>query len=152
MAAAVISFAPALIPFQRCSDMLQIEKFAHSAVTVCEKMGYTEGMARGLQVTEISFCFCYHYSQQPPLQAYAQCRLHQGNVEVSRKLLEQCVLLQRRCNNPVGESVAIATAAASLEPSIDAKPMLEKALSIAKDCHAINNCVAYLIRLGNLFA
>jgi hypothetical protein len=30
--------------------------------------------------------------------------------------------------------------------------MLEKALSIAKDCHAINNCVAYLIRLGNLFA
>jgi hypothetical protein len=85
-------------------------------------------------------------------QAYAQCRLQQGNVDISRKLLEQCVLLQRRCSNPVGECVAIATAAASLEPSIDAKPMLEKALSIAKDCHSINNCVSFLIRLGNLFA
>ena len=85
-------------------------------------------------------------------QAYAQCILLQGNVDLSRKLLEQCVMVMRRCNNPVGESVAIATAAASLEPSIDAKPMLEKALSFAKDCHAINNCVAYLIRLGNLFA
>jgi hypothetical protein len=71
---------------------------------------------------------------------------------MSRKLLEQCVLVLRRCSNPVGESVAIATAAASLEPSIDAKPMLEKALSIAKDCHAIGHCVSYLIRLGNLFA
>lgn len=109
-------------------------------------------MARGLQVTETSFFSFQHCSQHPPLQAYAQCRLHQGNVEVYRKLLEQCVLLQRRCNNPVGESVAIATAAASLELSIYAKPMLEKALSIAKDFHAINNCVAYLIRLGNLFA
>ena len=85
-------------------------------------------------------------------QAYAQCVLQQGNLELSRKLLEQCVLVLRRCNNPVGESVAIATAAASLEPSIDAKPMLEKALSIAKDCHSINNCVSYLIRLGNLLA
>jgi hypothetical protein len=85
-------------------------------------------------------------------QAYAQCVLQQGNVDHSRKLLEQCVLVLRRCNNPVGESVAIATAAASLEPSIDAKPMLEKALSIAKDCHSINNCVSYLIRLGNLLA
>jgi hypothetical protein len=85
-------------------------------------------------------------------QAYAQCILHQGNVDASRKLLEQCVLVLRQCNNPVGESVAIATAAASLEPSIDAKPMLQKALGIAKECHSVNNCVSYLIRLGNLFA
>ncbi len=40
-----------LILFQRCRDMQQIEKLAHLSVAVCEKMGYIEGMARGLQAS-----------------------------------------------------------------------------------------------------
>jgi hypothetical protein len=36
--------------FQHSSDVQKIEQLALCAVTFCEKMGYVEGLARGLQV------------------------------------------------------------------------------------------------------